>query len=67
MRSQCILMSKKISQKFWSFMSLCPKCGYEYPDGCDATCDYKHPMVEWISIKDRLPPVDWNEMDGVKC
>ncbi len=36
-------------------MSLCPKCGYEYPDGCDASCDYKHPMVEWISVKDKLP------------
>ena len=24
-------------------------------------------MSEWVSVKDRLPPVDWNEMDGVKC
>lgn len=36
-------------------MSECPKCGYDYPNGCDATCDYKHPMTEWISVKDRLP------------
>lgn len=33
----------------------CPECNYNYPDGCDATCDYKHPMPEWISVKDRLP------------
>lgn len=36
-------------------MSECPNCGYDYPDGCDVTCDYKHPIEEWISIKDSLP------------
>lgn len=36
-------------------MSDCPKCGYDYPDGCCASCDYKHPMNEWISVKDRKP------------
>lgn len=40
----------------------CPRCGYDYPNGCDVTCDYKHPMMEWIPTKDRLPP---NELDEV--
>jgi len=39
-------------------MSDCPKCGYDYPDGCDASCDYKHPMQEWISVKDGMPKED---------
>lgn len=55
-------------------MTKCPSCSYNYPDGCDATCEYKHPMVEWISVKDSLPAMNkkvlgvnqFNEM-GVCC
>lgn len=40
-------------------MSQCPKCGYEYPEGCDASCDYKHPISEWIDVLVRKPtPAD---------
>lgn len=39
-------------------MTKCPECGYDYPDGCDATCDYKHPMTEWIDVKEGLPTED---------
>jgi hypothetical protein len=37
-------------------MTKCPGCGYDYPDGCDVTCEYKHPMTEWISVNDKSPP-----------
>lgn len=36
-------------------MNKCPKCGYDYFDGCDASCDYKHPMQEWVDVKENLP------------